>query len=1621
MPAPRRLFRSLALLLATVLAVPLAVLVGAAPAQAAPGIAHGLVVDGTGDPLVGVSVSALEGPTFATVVSSTTTDASGEYDLGLSAGTYHLRYSLADHETAFYDGDSTVAVQVDGGGQISVGGEPLEDNVLGDMMLTGTTKYAVTGTVRNASSAALPGITVDIFPSGDETPLDTATTDGSGGYALEVPTGIYQVRFTDQAAVYLTTWYGGAEPEDVVVTGNRALDPVTLTKPAPTAEYPIAGTVLDALGAPVTGVDVGVTPVGASTDAGSGFTDSEGDYSVKVLPGTYQVSYAKAGWTSTRYGGQSSPSTVTVGNTGTLSVAPAEELSGNHLGDVTLASLPFAVNGTVETTGDAGIGGITVRAFPEGSTDPAEVVDTDTSGAGGAYSLSLPVGSYDLDYVDNDASSPTYVSTSLAQVRVAQEGVLTVGAGAPVASLPDVALALSSADTPHPVIGSVVDVNGAEIDGLTVTAEPQGSGEQASDTTGADGAVGQFGRYRLMLKPGSYTIGVDGGADWADTTYLGEGTSTALVTVQPNGTVLVNGVEAVGGELGSTEVLGTTEYTLGGTVREGGTGLVGITVKAYAESAPTAAVATTTSGANGAWSLTAPQGLVVGRYLIEFSGTAGGSTYDRTWFGGATPSPVEITQGGTAKVDGTPVAHNTLPAVSMTRSSADTPHAVSGEVVDANGDPLPGVTVTPTGGPSTASAQSDADGVYTLMLKPGTYSLGYTKSGFTGASYPGGGATPVTIAVGLDGSAPTLEAVTLADAVGDATISGRVVTASDGTGIGGIHVEVFPEGDLDPLARVAQATTASTGAWSVTTLKIGTYTVRLTDTDGVEPTYVQTYVGGSDLVSASPVKVGQANAVTVDDVPMVGGALGDTAMTAATSSTTYDVTGTVTDANGDPIVGATVTPRNGPTTTADATDAEGAFTLALKPGTYQVRYTATGFTPADYPGAGETTLDVTVQAGGTVLVSGVAVPDGALDAVALDQTTGTTAISGTVTSGGSPVQGITVEVFPEGDFSEAALKTATTAANGTWSVTALKIGTYTVRFTDNVAAAPTYVQATLGPVKVGQGTSNNVQLGDTPKPNGALGGLLLEESDDNTLHTVTGEVVDANSDPIEGVTVTAEPQSGSPTADPVTSDVDGAFALRLKAGTYKVKFTRSGFTTAYYRNAEDTDALVVVAENGVVRILGEVVANNALDAFTMASTVTYPFTGTVVTTGAAPIQGITVRALVDGVATTITTTTAANGTFTLQLPVGTYGVEFVDTVPAAPSYITTSFGGATPRLIKVSANGVSHITDAETGEPVAGAGTITMEAASATTTYDVKGLVFDEAYEPIDGATVLVLPVNATSDTQAVATGTTGPDATSGEEHGYYRIPVRAGKYWLKYRAPGQATTYLIDFETGKPAVVTVAASGITSPGFEFVGNQIEDVQLLLPAPKMVTAPKLTGKIAVGEKVTTTVGTWNPNIEQYADWKDYVTVEWFIDGVPADDYSSGYYYQSYKIPAEAAGRKLSYRITIEDANPDGPFLSPIVFTSKPVVVPKATPKLTASYKKGKLTVVVKVAGISKPLGTITVLDGKKKIGTLKLTAKSKGKAVLKLKKLKPGKHKLTISYSGDATVSPAKAKLKVKV
>ena len=83
------------------------------------------------------------------------------------------------------------------------------------------------------------------------------------------------------------------------------------------------------------------------------------------------------------------------------------------------------------------------------------------------------------------------------------------------------------------------------------------------------------------------------------------------------------------------------------------------------------------------------------------------------------------------------------------------------------------------------------------------------------------------------------------------------------------------------------------------------------------------------------------------------------------------------------------------------------------------------------------------------------------------------------------------------------------------------------------------------------------------------------------------------------------------------------------------------------------------------------------------------------------------------------------------------------------------------------------------------------------------------------------------------------------------------------------------------------------------------------------------------------------------------------------------------------------------------------------------PKTVKFGKKAKGSVTVTLTGSSsKAGGTVTITEGKKVLGTGTLV---NGKVTITLKKpLKPGKHKLTATYAGDANATGSEATFKIK-
>jgi hypothetical protein len=173
---------------------------------------------------------------------------------------------------------------------------------------------------------------------------------------------------------------------------------------------------------------------------------------------------------------------------------------------------------------------------------------------------------------------------------------------------------------------------------------------------------------------------------------------------------------------------------------------------------------------------------------------------------------------------------------------------------------------------------------------------------------------------------------------------------------------------------------------------------------------------------------------------------------------------------------------------------------------------------------------------------------------------------------------------------------------------------------------------------------------------------------------------------------------------------------------------------------------------------------------------------------------------------------------------------------------------------------------------------------------------------------------------------------------------------------------------------------------------------------KALQAPSITGRPLVGQRLLASTGTWenDPDLD----------VQWLRDGVVIGTGTS------HVVTSADAGKRLSVRVLAATWSLTGQATS----ASTAVVKYGSTVSATATYKKKAkkvtLTLTVRVPGLARPGGSVTVTDGRKKVGSASVRGSS---VVLTLKKQKKGRHTYAVAYSGTGTVAAASTKVGVKV
>ncbi|WP_028650562.1 Ig-like domain repeat protein [Nocardioides halotolerans] len=227
------------------------------------------------------------------------------------------------------------------------------------------------------------------------------------------------------------------------------------------------------------------------------------------------------------------------------------------------------------------------------------------------------------------------------------------------------------------------------------------------------------------------------------------------------------------------------------------------------------------------------------------------------------------------------------------------------------------------------------------------------------------------------------------------------------------------------------------------------------------------------------------------------------------------------------------------------------------------------------------------------------------------------------------------------------------------------------------------------------------------------------------------------------------------------------------------------------------------------------------------------------------------------------------------------------------------------------------------------------------------------------------------------------------------------------------ATTYTIaSGDVGKTITVkaTAAKAGYVSGVSTSNGILATQAAAVLPT----TLPSISGVPAAKETLTASPGVWPTGSGQKFAY------QWFVNGEAVAKETSS----KYVVRARDAGLPVSVRVTMTMNG-----FAPSVASSAALSVAKLSSKVDATVAKkkitqrqrGVLTVKVTLLDFGVPLGQVQVKDGSKVIASPGLQTGKNGVLTIRLKKLKVGKHKLTITYLGSVSTLASSDKVTIKV
>jgi protocatechuate 3,4-dioxygenase beta subunit len=742
-----------------------------------------------------------------------------------------------------------------------------------------------------------------------------------------------------------------------------------------------------------------------------------------------------------------------------------------------------------------------------------------------------------------------------------------------------------------------------------------------------------------------------------------------------------------------------------------------------------ATVATTQTDANGNYQFS---GLMPGTYKVDID-TASASLTGYTLTTGNDPMTVTLTE-GQAYVDAD------FGFVNYASVGDHVWEDLNGNGLQDAGEPgIAGVTVRlldKTGATVVRTTTTDASGNYLFSsLTPGDYLIEFAKpaayAGFVTANQGAddtkdsdadvttgrtavftltGGANPRDVDAGL------YKAASLGDLVWfDADGNGQQGVGE--TGVAGIAVSLSGTRGDGTAITALNTTTDASGKYQFTGLYPGNYTVKFTLAAGMGFT---TQNAGTDDTLDSDVAVAGTVAAT-----LASGA-SDQTLDAGIKPAT--VSGRVWSDNKTPnsiddgaaesgVVGVTVNLINSATGEVVATTTTGAngnytFTGVL-PGNYLVQVLQPAnmeFVLKDQGGndaidsdvdpANGKTASFAVASGDAIIDVDAGIKPGSLgDRVWLDLN------GNNLQDSGEPgVAGVVVNLL---DGSNNVVATQTTDANGFYNFDAILPGNYTVQFVP--PAGMTFIGANQGT----DDTLDSDPAGDGKVAVTVVSGVSNQTVDAGLAAAKLGDFVwldkngdgkqDAGEPPVVGMTVKLLDKNGNPVLDAggnaitTVTDVDGKYQFTVAPGEYRVGFDKSA-GVAFSPVAQGTVDKDSNADPATGMTAFVTLASGASDVTLDAGLLPALVSGSVIKdanangakdSGETGLAGVSITLTgtdVFGQPVSMTTTTAANGTYSFQVMPGTYTVKETNPV----DYLSSgSVAGTATGAVVVGADGLT--------------------------------------------------------------------------------------------------------------------------------------------------------------------------------------------------------------------------------------------------------------------------------------------------------------------------------------------